>query len=147
MCKCTTSNIKTWRYTTKRSRVWQSLPLWKTMGDLPIFSQTRRHGNPPVLWDTEATPSRWLLWTTWLVTLPVFRMQPHWPVANHTLKPMYPNNIFIWTYFNCLGKIDYIKILVSDKTVLLIWVYLDNRTWFAGNNTRHPQLYADMLPT
>ena len=104
MCKCMASDIKPWRFVTKTSRVWQSPPLWKTMGCLLVSSQTRSHADPPVLWDTGSTPSRWLLCTTWLVTLPIVWMQSHWPVVNHTLIQMHPNNILIWTYFNCLGK-------------------------------------------
>ena len=145
MCKCTTRVITPWPYPTKRSRVWQSPPLWKTIGDLPVFSQTRSHAYPPCV---VRYRSHTFSVVPMLVTLAVVRMQSHWPVVNHTLIQMHPNNILTWTYFNCLGKIDCIQILVSDKPVFsIIWVYLDNLTKFAVKNTWYPRVYIDMLPS
>ena len=133
LCKCTASIIKPWCYATKRSRVWE------TMGYHPVSSQARCHTNPLCC---EIQKPRLLCGSYVRFGLWSYVLFECSPTGQLLITRLYQSISTTFSYgpiLTALVTIDCIKILVSYKAVLLIqWAYLDNRTWFAVNNTRHP---------
>ena len=118
----------------------------KTVGDLPVFRQARSYAYPLCceILEPRLPGGSYVRSGSWRHLL--FECSPTGQLLITRLYHCTPTAFYYGIISTALVRIDRIKIPMSDKAVLLI-LSVYNRTWFAVDNTRHPHVCTDMLPT